>query len=71
MQFLQRIFFCVLCFLICIGQCLIYQFLINRWNLESVGVLEFRRSVLEDDFEEDEEKEEDEMDVDVEDNEKV
>lgn len=33
--------------------------------------MEPRRSVLEDDFEEDEEKEEDEMDVDADDHEKV
>lgn len=32
--------------------------LTNRWNLETVGALEPRKSVLEDDFEEEEEKEE-------------
>jgi hypothetical protein len=30
----------------------------NRWTLESIGSLEPRQSVLEDDFEEEEEKEE-------------
>jgi len=30
----------------------------NRWTLESIGTLEPRQSVLEDDFEEEEEKEE-------------
>lgn len=33
-------------------------FLSFRWNLETVGALEPRKSVLEDDFEEEEEKEE-------------
>ncbi|GAB2277383.1 hypothetical protein Dimus_012086 [Dionaea muscipula] len=37
----------------------------KRWNLETIGALELRRSALEDDFEEEEEKEEDEMDVDA------
>lgn len=32
--------------------------LANRWNLETIGALEPRKSVLEDDFEEEEEKEE-------------
>ena len=34
----------------------------NRCNLESLGALDARKSVLEDDFEEEEEKEETEQD---------
>lgn len=37
---------------------LVFCFLSCRWNLETVGALEPRKSVLEDDFEEEEEKEE-------------
>lgn len=40
-------------------KCVLYDFLYAyRWTLETLGSLEPRRSVLEDDFEEEEEKEE-------------
>lgn len=38
-----------------------FQLFLNRWNLESLGSLDPRRSALEDDFEEEEEKEENEQ----------
>ena len=34
---------------------------VNRWTLEATGLLETRRSALEDDFEEEEEKEEEDQ----------
>lgn len=43
----------------------------NRWNLETVGALDPRKSVLEDDFEEEEEKEENDQLDDELDDEKV
>lgn len=38
-------------------------FIFYRWTLESIGILDRRRSVLEEDFEEEEEKEENDQPV--------
>lgn len=39
----------------------VQYFTTNRWTLETTGVLEPRKSVLDEDFEEEEEKEEEEQ----------